>query len=884
MTISILQSAVNTAQFNSDRTDASVSVTLAGVTAGSSLVAFVTVDSSHTASVSDGAAYAQRQLSTDTTNTQRTYCFTLDNAAAGSHTITASFAPATAYWDAIEVYEVAETAGYDASASQWQATPGTGTDGVSSTAVTPAAAGSLILGWTQNTAGGSFPALGTGFSAVSTNATLQTRGEVLVQGTAAAVSATFTAPVSQGHTTHVLAFAPLPTGQFARPASDVSAGPWTPSTGASLAGTIDETPASDTDYDSATANGTFRVNLGPVSTPDPGTRTVRFRAGGSPAKKLIATLIEAAGTTIASATIDPLPASVTAQSFTVSNAIGNYGDIDLSFEVADATAPPTPAVSFGAIGTGANGSTSVVVPVPAGIAAGDYLTIEIASGATNSEIPSTPAGWSLLATGASTDGTFGIDTGPRRATVFGKVAAGGETAVTVSITNGNTARGTMTRWTKSQPAYTWSVVAQGAADSTSGTDVSMTTAAIDWAVGDCAEVVVGQRVDSATQSAQSLTAAGTTFGARTNRSTTAVTTGNDVRHVVDTFAAATAGGGAAATTWAYTASAAVSAGGVIVRLREIPPTEFARVTFAEFEVPAASGGGASAPGATLSAAATLVAGAPSAAATVSGATLTATPSLVPGAPSVSAAAPGATLSASAALIPGAPTAGASISGTLLPATITLIPGTASAGATVPGTTLTAGMALIPGTASAGVAASAPGATIAAGATLMAGTATAGATVSGAVLPLSATLIPGSASAGAAATAPGAALIATATLIPGTATAGATIPGSVLPVTVSLFPGAPGTGAAASAPGATLSAATTLIPGPVTAGATVPGALLSVIASLLPGAANDAAAPPHTDYVAAPAARDFSASRRGRTWAAPTDRTFTAAARHRRTGT
>lgn len=226
-------------------------------------------------------------------------------------------------------------------------------------------------------------------------------------------------------------------------------------------------------------------------------------------------------------------------------------------------------VTFQSIGTGANGSTSVAPSYPASIAAGDYLTLHVSSGGTGNPTPSTPSGWTLLATGTSTDGTFGIDTGPRRMTVFGKIAAGTETGtLSVTITSGNTCRGTIARWTKSGSG-TWTIEAQGADDSTSGTGVSMTTASMNWNTGDATCVAVCQRVDSATQSAQSLTASGVTFGTMTNRASTAVTTGNDHRHVVDTFAAITGTSNVNATaTWAYTASAAVSAGGVIVRLRE----------------------------------------------------------------------------------------------------------------------------------------------------------------------------------------------------------------------------------------------------------------------------------------------------------------------------
>lgn len=248
------------------------------------------------------------------------------------------------------------------------------------------------------------------------------------------------------------------------------------------------------------------------------------------------------------------------------NGAGGYIPVPVGPSVAEAYGT----VTFGATGTGANGSTTVA-PQPSSPPAGAYMVAVITSGATNSATPTAPDGtWTLLATGASTDGTYGVDTGPRRVTAFGKVATGSEgtTAITFSITNGGTCRGTISHFTKAGSGA-WDVQAFGADDSTSGTGVSMTFASMNWNTGDAVLVATGQRVDSATQSAQSLTASGVTFGTRTNRAATAVTTGNDHRHTVDTFAAISSTSDVdAAPTWAYTASAAASAGGIIVRLRE----------------------------------------------------------------------------------------------------------------------------------------------------------------------------------------------------------------------------------------------------------------------------------------------------------------------------
>lgn len=381
-----------------------------------------------------------------------------------------------------------------------------------------------------------------------------------------------------------------PPPQVLVPDADITDGAWTPSTGSDLYAVLDETPASDTDYIVTSSNSECEIGLQNGTTPDAGAQTFRYRALGSAAKALVAGIYD--GTTLIEEwTTDPLPAAATLYTRTLGTPMSSLADPRIRFETINAASPPSPTVTFQSIGTGANGSTSVAPSYPASIAAGDYLVCVVTSGATNSETPTTPSGWTLLATGASTDGTYGVDTGPRRATVFGKVADGTESGtLSVSITNGGTCRGTISRFTKSQAGYTWDVVGAGGNDSTSGTGFSASVGSVNWATGDAALVAVGQRVDTVTQSAQSLTASGTTFGTRTNRATTAVTTGNDHRHVVDTFAAVTTGGGSATTTWAYTGSGATSGGVVVVRLREIPPTEFARVTWAEFEAPDGAGG------------------------------------------------------------------------------------------------------------------------------------------------------------------------------------------------------------------------------------------------------------------------------------------------------
>lgn len=72
------------------------------------------------------------------------------------------------------------------------------------------------------------------------------------------------------------------TNQIAYPIADISAGSWTPSTGTDLYAMIDETVATDTDYDQSgvsPSNDTMEVQLTSLSTPSTGdvTFTVRHR-------------------------------------------------------------------------------------------------------------------------------------------------------------------------------------------------------------------------------------------------------------------------------------------------------------------------------------------------------------------------------------------------------------------------------------------------------------------------------------------------------------------------------------------------------------------------------------------------------------------------------
>jgi hypothetical protein len=124
--------------------------------------------------------------------------------------------------------------------------------------------------------------------------------------------------------------------QFLRPASDVSDGAWVPSAGADLFATIDESSASDADYDYTESASPFTVGLSSGTDPaSSANHTVRYRAAGNGALNLVVTLLQTA-TPIATWTETAASASFTDYSHTLSSgeadAITDYSALRLKFE------------------------------------------------------------------------------------------------------------------------------------------------------------------------------------------------------------------------------------------------------------------------------------------------------------------------------------------------------------------------------------------------------------------------------------------------------------------------------------------------------------------------------------------------------------------------
>lgn len=619
---------------------------------------------------------------------------------------------------------------------------------------------------------------------------------------------------------------------YARPDADISAGPWTPSTGSDLFAMVDETPASDSDYIKTDAEGAFLLGLTTPSI-DPGDQTLKYRVGGSADKKITITL-RRGSTDHQSWVHDPCPSTLTEFSRAITTAITDVSDLRVYGNVEAATTPPTAEVTFGAIGTGSGGTTACTPSFPADIDPDTSELILQVTGRSNTAGTAfgVPTGWSLIEDLEGGTGTWGVDAGTRRAALYKKDEVVGDETGTISVTLAGTTANTLyariVRLVK--PAgYTLDIASSDGQDSTNGTGFSVTGGAtIPFAPLDFLMILEAQNFDSATQSGKSITASGITFGTLTNQTSQAVTNGNDHRQIFD-WAIVSSGTATVAPTYAYTGSASVSGAVVFARFRAIAPTEKARVSFIEFAAPESTGGGTDD--------------------TAAGVTLSAAASLIPGSASGvrSPTQAGVTLTAAASLIAGLATGQTNITadGVLVSSAASLIPGAASGvqNPTAAGQTLVAAASLIPGAASGVQSPTTTGQVLTAAASLIAGAASSGtsATADGVTMVAAASLVPGSASGVRNATAPGATMTVGASLVPGAASAvrSPTQAGVTLAAAASLVPGAASGVRSPTAAGVTLSAAASLIAGAASAdnGAVAPGALLTAGASLLPGAAS-----------------------------------------------
>jgi len=238
------------------------------------------------------------------------------------------------------------------------------------------------------------------------------------------------------------------------------------------------------------------------------------------------------------------------------------------------------AVAFGSAGNVAQGTTSLSVPYPSGIAAGDLLVLAIGNKYPPNG-PATPAGWTLVTNGQGSGGSgaAGGDSGTVYATFFVKVADGSESGnLTVTLTGANSAMGRMFRYTNAANAG-WDYAATNGSDNTPDTNWTASGAANPGITSGDMLIVVsavnGNRITA--WGSESVSAVGATFGVHTEQQDSTTGQGDDMGLVVSDH---TVTGGTAVAAPVFTMTVAggdprndtPAGASAFLRIREVPGT------------------------------------------------------------------------------------------------------------------------------------------------------------------------------------------------------------------------------------------------------------------------------------------------------------------------
>ena len=185
------------------------------VAAGDTIVAFTTVaqDQTTTMAISDGTNTYDRVF-TQYDGSSLTYSiFVAEDVAAGTYTLTATWDGGTRANRSIFAFGISglKAASFQTGSAlrNVQATPGTGTDGVTSGTTTPTEQPACLLGWHFAAAAAGTPAVGTGFTSVGVGLQFGTGTDLArVQHkrltSTAGVAATATAAANNTHITMAL--------------------------------------------------------------------------------------------------------------------------------------------------------------------------------------------------------------------------------------------------------------------------------------------------------------------------------------------------------------------------------------------------------------------------------------------------------------------------------------------------------------------------------------------------------------------------------------------------------------------------------------------------------------------------------------------------------
>ncbi|MFJ5644032.1 hypothetical protein [Streptomyces sp. NPDC093223] len=227
-------------------------------------------------------------------------------------------------------------------------------------------------------------------------------------------------------------------------------------------------------------------------------------------------------------------------------------------------------ISYGTAGALAQHTDTVTPALPAGTSAGQLAVLQVVSGHPNDNVPSTPSGWTLAGSFSGGGGSFGLNTGPRRLTLFARVLAGGDSAPTTAIPSGSSGSLIGARvFTLARTAGTgWRWAATFGQDITSDTSFSAACAtALTWSAGDFEVLAYAWNTQTASTSGRAVTASGITFATATSHLGDAITSGNGGRLTM-AESVVTAGTGTQAPTVTATLSTAGTGVGAVLRVSE----------------------------------------------------------------------------------------------------------------------------------------------------------------------------------------------------------------------------------------------------------------------------------------------------------------------------
>lgn len=204
-------------------------------------------------------------------------------------------------------------------------------------------------------------------------------------------------------------------------------------------------------------------------------------------------------------------------------------------------------LAFGSAGAvSAAGTTSLSVPYPASISAGDLLVMCIAN-KVPTNAPTTPALWTLVGRFLGGSGAAGSNQGDTYISVYTTVAVGTETGnLAVTITSGNSAGGRMFRYTGSG-SYSTAIVGGDAefnwtVATITEVDPSTPLSSIGVAPGDMMLVCYASNSARIDLTSTTLTMSGVTFGTanvRTTANSDKFAVGNNVSLYVNERAVST---------------------------------------------------------------------------------------------------------------------------------------------------------------------------------------------------------------------------------------------------------------------------------------------------------------------------------------------------------